>query len=202
MLRRCRPPPCRRRGDRSVTSSACRNAGSRASPSPPSPAARSTAGRSTCWSRSTRPTGCASTIRRAISTRANRWSRRWCARRSRRPHASSFREALVGVYLARQHGSTAHETTYLRFGFAGSVGEADPARSLDTGIVRTLWLDIDTIRERRALHRSPLLMRCIDDHAAGLRWPLDMLVADPSVHAALARPEAPPAPLPDRTAGG
>lgn len=93
-------------------------------------------------------------------------------------------EALVGVYLARQHGAaTGHETTYLRFAFAGSVGDADPARTLDTGIVRTLWLGVDAIRDRRALHRSPLLMRCIDDHLAGRRWPLEVLGADESVHA-------------------
>jgi len=95
-------------------------------------------------------------------------------------------EALVGVYLARQQGSTAHETTYLRFAFTGSVGEADRARTLDTGIVRTLWLGVEAIRERRALHRSPLVMRCIDDHLAGRRWPLELLVADPSVHARFA----------------
>jgi 8-oxo-dGTP pyrophosphatase MutT (NUDIX family) len=92
-------------------------------------------------------------------------------------------EALVGVYLARQHGSTANETTYLRFAFAGSTGEPDRGRPLDTGIVRTLWLGVDAIRERRALHRSPLVMRCIDDHLAGRRWPLDLLGVDPSVHA-------------------
>ncbi len=92
-------------------------------------------------------------------------------------------EALVGVYLARQQGSTAHETTYLRFAFAGSVGEADPGRGYDTGIVRTLWLGVEAIRECRALHRSPLVMRCIDDHLAGRRWPLDLLGVDPSVHA-------------------
>lgn len=102
-------------------------------------------------------------------------------------------EALVGVYLARQQGSTAHETTYLRFAFAGSVGEAEPGRILDTGIVRALWLDVDAIRERRALHRSPLVMRCIEDHLAGRRWPLDLLGVDPSVHARAAAASAPEA---------
>ena len=31
-------------------------------------------------------------------------------------------------------------------------------------------------------HRSPLLMRCIDDHLSGRRHPLDLLFADPSIH--------------------
>ena len=91
-------------------------------------------------------------------------------------------EALVGVYLARQQRSAAHETTYLRFAFAGRAGEADAARQLDTGIVRALWLPVDDIRASQALHRSPLVMRCIDDHLAGRRYPLDLLTADPSVY--------------------
>jgi hypothetical protein len=48
--------------------------------------------------------------------------------------------------------------------------------------VRTLWLTPDEIRAQRARHRSPLLMRCIDDHHAGRRYPLDLLVTDPSVY--------------------
>ena len=91
-------------------------------------------------------------------------------------------QALVGVYLARQQRSAAHETTYLRFTFAGRAGEADASRRLDTGIVRALWLSVDDIRASQALHRSPLVMRCIDDHLAGRRYPLDLLTADPSVY--------------------
>ena len=93
-----------------------------------------------------------------------------------------FPEALVGVYLAREQRSAAHETTYLRFAFAGRAGEADAARRLDVGIVRALWLSVDDIRASQALHRSPLVMRCIDDHLAGRRHSLDLLTADPSVY--------------------
>jgi len=93
-------------------------------------------------------------------------------------------EALVGVYLARQHSpASVHETTYLRFAFTGSVGEADAGRALDTGIVRTLWLDLDAIRRTRAQHRSPLVLRCVEDHAAGRRFPVELLTVDPSVFA-------------------
>ena len=92
-------------------------------------------------------------------------------------------EALVGVYLARQHGSTAHETTYLRFAFTGSVGEADRGRTLDTGIVRTLWMDLDELRASRARHRSALVLRCIEDYVAGRRFPLELVHCDPSVFA-------------------
>lgn len=91
-------------------------------------------------------------------------------------------EALVGVYLSRfRRASTGEDVTYLRFAYTGRAGEPEPGRSLDDGIVRTLWLTPAEIRAERARHRSPLLMRCIDDHAAGRRFPLDLVQADPTL---------------------
>ena len=91
-------------------------------------------------------------------------------------------EALVGVYLARAlDPESGHDRTYLRFAFCGRVGEPEPGRALDTGIVRTLWLDPAQIESSVARHRSPLLLRCIVDHRAGRRFPLDLLRVDPSV---------------------
>jgi len=46
---------------------------------------------------------------------------------------------------------------------------------LDDGIVEALWLPYDEIVARRDEHRSPLVMRCIDDYRAGRRWPLDLV---------------------------
>lgn len=92
-------------------------------------------------------------------------------------------EALLGVYLARFHRpATGEDVTYLRFAFSGTVGEPIPGRALDHGIVRTLWLGVDEIRARQAELRSPLVLRCIDDHLAGRRFPLDLVHADPSLH--------------------
>jgi 8-oxo-dGTP pyrophosphatase MutT (NUDIX family) len=85
---------------------------------------------------------------------------------------------LQGVHLAP---SGSGSVTYLRFAFGGSVGEPLPGRALDDGIVRTLWLTRDEIAAQRARHRSALLMRCIDDHRAGRRYPLDVLHADAGV---------------------
>ena len=91
-------------------------------------------------------------------------------------------EALVGVYLSRfQRPATGEDVTYLRLAFCGTVGEPLPGRSLDEGIVRTLWLTPEEIRAERARHRSPLLMRCIDDHLAGQQFPLSMVSADASL---------------------
>ena len=84
---------------------------------------------------------------------------------------------LVGVYLARlQRGDD--DITYLRFAFAGSVGTPEPGRALDTPIVRTLWLTPAEIEATRERHRSPLLWRCVQDHLAGRRYPLELLVSD------------------------
>jgi hypothetical protein len=73
------------------------------------------------------------------------------------------------------------DITYLRFAFAGSVGEAEPGRALDTGIVRTLWLTPAEIEASRERHRSPLLWRCVQDHLDGRRYPLDLLDTDGSI---------------------
>jgi 8-oxo-dGTP pyrophosphatase MutT (NUDIX family) len=77
--------------------------------------------------------------------------------------------SLIGVY--RWPAGDSGET-FIRFSFAGEADEHDAARPLDTGIVRALWLTYDEIVARRAEHRSPLVMRCIDDYRAGKRWPL------------------------------
>jgi 8-oxo-dGTP pyrophosphatase MutT (NUDIX family) len=92
-------------------------------------------------------------------------------------------EALVGTYLARfRHTRSGEDITYLRFAICGSVGEPLPGRVLDEPIVRTLWMTPGELRACPERHRSPLLMRCIDDHLAGQRGPLSLLHAEASVY--------------------
>ncbi len=92
--------------------------------------------------------------------------------------------ALVGVYLSRfQRSATGDDITYLRFAFCGELGDVVPGRTLDDGIVRTLWLTPDEVRASVARHRSPLVLRCMEDHLAGRRFPLDMVTTDASVRA-------------------
>ena len=91
-------------------------------------------------------------------------------------------EALVGVYLARLRRGD-EDITYLRFAFCGTVGEPDPGRALDHGIVRALWLTPQEIEASGERHRSPLLWRCVADHRAGRRYPLQLLSTDASVYA-------------------
>ena len=91
---------------------------------------------------------------------------------------------LVGIYLARLQRSD-DDITYLRFAFAGSVGEPEPGRALDTPFVRTLWLTPAEIEASRERHRSPLLWRCVQDHLAGRRYPLELLTTQGSIGAEL-----------------
>lgn len=90
--------------------------------------------------------------------------------------------ALVGVYLSRfQRASTGEDITYLRFAYCGHLGNLDPGLSLDAGIVRTLWMTPDELRASTGRHRSPLVLRCIEDHQSGQRFPMTLIHTDLSV---------------------
>jgi 8-oxo-dGTP pyrophosphatase MutT (NUDIX family) len=91
--------------------------------------------------------------------------------------------ALLGAYMGRGHGGRRGEGpfTYLRFAYVGELGERVPGRALDAGIVRTLWLSADEIRAQLAVHRSPLVMKCVDDYLAGQRYPLGVVWTHPNV---------------------
>jgi 8-oxo-dGTP pyrophosphatase MutT (NUDIX family) len=80
--------------------------------------------------------------------------------------------ALVGVYRweAPDNGAT-----FVRFAYAARPLAAEAGRALDEGIVDALWIPYDEIVARRDEHRSPLVLRCIDDYRAGRRWPLDLV---------------------------
>ena len=105
-----------------------------------------------------------------------------CARETLEETAYNFTpQALVGIYLSRQINEDGRDTTYLRFAFCGGLGRFEPQRTLDTGIVRTLWLTADEIRASSTSHRSPLLVQCMDDYLRGTRYPLTLVQADPSV---------------------
>jgi 8-oxo-dGTP pyrophosphatase MutT (NUDIX family) len=80
--------------------------------------------------------------------------------------------ALVGIYRWQSPGSGA---TFVRFAFAGDLVAYEADRPLDDGILRALWLPYDEVAARRAMHRSPLVLRCVDDFRDGLRRPLDIV---------------------------
>lgn len=89
---------------------------------------------------------------------------------------------LLGVYLARLRREPGGEdVTYVRFAYSGRVGPPEPGRALDRGIVRTLWMSPEEVRTSQARHRSPLVLRCLEDFLAGRRLPLEAVWADPTL---------------------
>jgi len=79
---------------------------------------------------------------------------------------------LLGVY---QYHSGADDVTYIRFAFTGTISAHEADRALDHGIVRAVWLTPGEIRREAPRHRSPLVLRCMDDYLAGRRYPLAVL---------------------------
>jgi ADP-ribose pyrophosphatase YjhB (NUDIX family) len=107
-----------------------------------------------------------------------------CVRETLEESAYAFKPtALLGVYLGRsKKNATGEDTTYLRIAFCGELGAHDPLRKLDTGIARTLWLTPEEIRASVDRHRSPLVLKCIEDYLAGVRYPLEAIYTDPGIN--------------------
>lgn len=111
-----------------------------------------------------------------------------CARETLEETAWHFRPtAIIGVYLSRFEratpGEASQDITYLRFAFSGELGSHVEGQPLDEGIVRAVWLTADEIRACVPMHRSPLLLTCLEDYLRGQRFPLDLVTTDPSVYA-------------------
>ncbi len=119
-----------------------------------------------------------------------------CAREVLEETAHQFSPtALVGVYMARvqrapnnpgnpgnpDKAGDVDDVTYLRFAYCGTLGAFDPARALDTGIVRTLWMTPDEIRQSTARHRSPLVLQCMEDYLKGRCFPMELVFTDDSI---------------------
>jgi len=123
-----------------------------------------------------------------------------CARETLEETAWHFTPtALVGIYLSRFQRPAADlpdlpdladladvvdlaepivDITYLRFTFCGTLGPFDAGRTLDTGIVRTVWMTPDEIRASADRHRSPLVRQCMEDYLQGQRYPLELIHTD------------------------
>ena len=95
------------------------------------------------------------------------------ARETLEESASEFEpQHLVGIY--RWH-APASDITYLRFAFTGNIIAHHPERTLDEGIIHAIWMTPEEIRATQARHRSPLILRCVEDYLAGKRYPLDVI---------------------------
>lgn len=80
--------------------------------------------------------------------------------------------ALLGCYSTHYPRK---DITYMRFAYVCRVAGFDAGRALDNGIVRAVWLAANEIAHSSIPHRSPLVMRCVQDYLAGRRFPLDFV---------------------------
>ncbi|HPB90864.1 MAG TPA: NUDIX hydrolase [Rugosibacter sp.] len=96
-----------------------------------------------------------------------------CARETLEETAWHFAPTqLIGIYQwPRPQG----DITYLRFAFSGTLGTHDQNRTLDTGIVRAVWMTPEEIKTTQNRHRSPLIWQCVTDYLAGQRFPLSII---------------------------
>ncbi|MCH8542975.1 MAG: NUDIX hydrolase [Alcanivorax sp.] len=83
---------------------------------------------------------------------------------------------LLGMYVFQPHPRAG---VYHRYCFIAEPVKHDPGQRLDRGIIEAVWLSADALRARKTEHRSPLVMRCVDDYLAGRRLPLDAIYEHP-----------------------
>lgn len=76
-------------------------------------------------------------------------------------------EAIVGIYLWK---NPANHKTFLRVAYSGRVHGEEIGRPLDVGILRVHWLTRDQLLGHEARLRSPMVLRCVDDYLAGVRF--------------------------------
>jgi len=85
-------------------------------------------------------------------------------------------EAITGIYLWH-HPSNGK--SFLRVAFCGRCTDHQPERSLDDGILRTLWLSRESLIEKGGQLRTPMVIRSIDDYLNGVRLPCDTIQSMP-----------------------
>jgi len=79
---------------------------------------------------------------------------------------------VVGAYLwMTPDGSL----SYLRMAIAAKALNHEADRPLDEGIERAIWLSRDELVAEIDRHRSPLVLRCVDDYLSGEHYPLTLM---------------------------
>jgi 8-oxo-dGTP pyrophosphatase MutT (NUDIX family) len=79
--------------------------------------------------------------------------------------------AFIGVYQWTAPDGTA----FLRFAYAAEPVSHDPARPLDEGILRAVWLSPAELQAEHARLRSPLVWEVVADYLGGQRHPLSIV---------------------------
>ena len=79
--------------------------------------------------------------------------------------------AFIGTY----QWTAPDGTPFLRFVYAAEPVSHDPARPLDTGILRAVWLTPAELKAEPGRLRSPLVWQVVADYLAGQRHPLSIV---------------------------
>ena len=94
---------------------------------------------------------------------------------------------LIGVYLWI-HPQTRQQ--FLRIAYEASYVSCDEELALDEGIIARRWATLSDLEARQPQLRSPAVLRCVRDHAAGKRQSdallSGMLPLEQNVHRILA----------------
>ncbi|XLX42514.1 NUDIX hydrolase [Ectopseudomonas mendocina] len=80
--------------------------------------------------------------------------------------------ALLGIYL---YTAPSNGVTYQRVCFSARPLRHDPERELDSDISGITWLTRDELAVQPERWRSELVLRCVDDHLAGIRGSLELV---------------------------
>ena len=87
---------------------------------------------------------------------------------------------VVGIYL---YTAPSNGITYQRVCFSAKPLRHDPELELDDGIIGPRWMSRDELAADPQRWRSELVLRCVDDYLAGVRYPLALVTTDATVFA-------------------
>ncbi|SEQ65999.1 ADP-ribose pyrophosphatase YjhB, NUDIX family [Solimonas aquatica] len=79
---------------------------------------------------------------------------------------------VLGIY---HHDPEQLPYGFLRIAFIARALRQRPGHVLDHGIERAVWMSREELIAASALHRSPMVLRCVDDYLAGQAYPLSLL---------------------------
>ncbi|WP_163833207.1 NUDIX hydrolase [Spartinivicinus ruber] len=82
---------------------------------------------------------------------------------------------LLGVYIYRP---PANDLTFHRYCFIAEPVHHHPDHVIDPDIEATHWLTLEQLSHPNIHLRSPLVVQCIKDYLAGIRYPLAVIHED------------------------
>jgi len=85
-------------------------------------------------------------------------------------------DGVIGIYQWTGPGGR----HYVRTAFAATALEHDPEAPLDEGIIAAHWLDREALGRLDGRLRNPLVLKIVDDFAAGAIYPLSLVQSAPS----------------------